>query len=113
RHQPGLGQKLEMARNARLRLAQDGGEIRDGELGLEQQREDAQPRLLTGRLERRVEVVEADWVECLHRWDFSQNLGRNVPPYTSYKDIFILLKDPPQAGSRPSAKAIGTPSSIV
>ena len=53
--QPGLGQQLEMARDARLRLAQDLGEIGDGQFGLGQQRQDAQARLLAGGLERRVE----------------------------------------------------------
>jgi hypothetical protein len=47
-----------MAGNARLRLAQDGGEIRDGQLSLPQQRQDAQPRSLGGGLERTVERLE-------------------------------------------------------
>ena len=59
-HQPGLGQQLEMARDARLRLAQDVGEIRDRQLGLGEQRQDAQPRLLARRLEGGVEVVEGE-----------------------------------------------------
>ena len=42
--QAGLDQQLEMARDARLRLAQDVGEVGDGQLGLGQQRQDAQPR---------------------------------------------------------------------
>ena len=45
-----------MARDARLRLAQDVGEIGDRQFGLGQQREDAQARLLAGGLERAVEV---------------------------------------------------------
>ena len=47
--QAGLGQQPQMARDARLRLAQDVGEVGDGELGLGEQREDAQPRRLARR----------------------------------------------------------------
>ena len=56
--QAGFGQQLEMARDARLRLAQDLGEVGDRQLGLGQQRQDAQPRGLAGRLERGVEGIE-------------------------------------------------------
>src|SRR5262249_23183631 len=56
--QPGLDQEPQMTRNARLRLAQDGGEIRDGQLRLPQQRQDAQPRSLGRGLERAVERLE-------------------------------------------------------
>ena len=42
--QPGLGQQLEVARDARLRLAQDLGEVGDRQFGLGQQRQDAQAR---------------------------------------------------------------------
>ena len=58
--QAGLGQQLEMARDARLRLAQDVGQVGDGQFGLGQQRQHAQPRLLAGRLEGRVEGVETE-----------------------------------------------------
>ena len=47
-----------MARDARLRLAQDVGEVGDRQLGLGQQRQDAQARRLAGGLERAVEVRE-------------------------------------------------------
>ena len=56
--QPGLGQQPQMPRDARLRLAQDVGEVGDRQLGLGQQRHDAQPRLLAGRLEGAVEGGE-------------------------------------------------------
>ncbi len=56
--QAGLDQQLEMARDARLRLAQDVGEVGDGQLGLGHQRQDAQPRRLARRLEGGVEGVE-------------------------------------------------------
>ena len=50
--QPGLGQKPQMAGQPRLRLAQDFGEIGDGQLGLGQQRQNAQPGRFAGGLER-------------------------------------------------------------
>ena len=42
----GLGEELEMARDARLRLAEDVGQVRHRELALGKQREDPQPGLL-------------------------------------------------------------------
>ncbi len=65
--QPGFGQQLEMARDARLRLAQDVGEVGDGQFGLGQQRQHAQPRLLARRLERRVEGIETELAGAGHR----------------------------------------------
>ena len=56
--QPGLDQKLEMARDARLRLPQDLGQVGHRQLGLAEQHQDAQARFLAGRLEGRVEGVE-------------------------------------------------------
>ena len=56
--QPGLDQELEMARDARLRLAQDLGEVGHGQLGLGQQHQHAQPRVLARGLEGCVEGVE-------------------------------------------------------
>ena len=53
-----LGEKPQMAGNARLGLTQDGGEIGNRQFGLRQQREDAQPRGLGGGLERLVDGVE-------------------------------------------------------
>ena len=50
-HQPGLGQELQMARDARLRLAEDFGQVRDRELRLAEQREQAQARILGRGLE--------------------------------------------------------------
>ena len=47
-----------MARDARLRLPQDLGEVGHRQLGLGQQHQDAQARFLAGRLERGVEGVE-------------------------------------------------------
>ena len=47
-HEAGLDQKLQMARDARLRLAQDVGEVGDRQLALGQQGQDPQPRLLGG-----------------------------------------------------------------
>ena len=47
-----------MARNARLRLAQDRGEVGDGQFGFAQEREDAQPRGLGGGFKRPIECLE-------------------------------------------------------
>ena len=44
--QAGFGEQLEVARDARLRLAEDVGEIGDRELALREQREDLKPRFL-------------------------------------------------------------------
>ena len=49
--EPRLDQQLQMARDARLRLAEDGDELADRQLRLVEQAEDAQPRLLARRLE--------------------------------------------------------------
>ena len=56
-----------MARDARLRLPQDLGEIGHRQLGLGQQHQDAQARFLAGRLERAVEGIETGqvWHETL------------------------------------------------
>ena len=88
-HQPGLGQKPQMARDARLRLAQDVGEVGDGQLGLGQQRQHAQARLLARRLEGRIEGIETEPV-----------LGRHMGHFPLYKDIFIPLIGVPQGLSR-------------
>ena len=53
RQEPRLDHHLEMARNARLRLAEDLGEIGDGELPLAKKGEDAQTRLLARRAQHR------------------------------------------------------------
>lgn len=57
--QPGLDQELEVPGDARLRLAQDVGEVGDGQFGLGQQRQHTQPRLLARRFQRGVEGIEA------------------------------------------------------
>ena len=44
--QPGFGQQPQMARDARLRLPQDRGQVGDGQFGLGDQHEQAQARLL-------------------------------------------------------------------
>ena len=49
--QAGFDQELQMARDAGLRLAEDGCELADRQLRLLEQTEDAQPRLLARRLE--------------------------------------------------------------
>ena len=64
---PASAKQLEMARDARLRLAQDVGEVGNGQLGLRQQRQHAQPRLLAGRLEGGVEGIETELGAAAHR----------------------------------------------
>ena len=56
--QPGFGQQPQMPRDARLRLPQNVGEVGHRQLGLGQQRHDAQPRLFAGGLQRAVEGGE-------------------------------------------------------
>ena len=84
---PASASSLQMARDARLRLAQDVGEVGDGQLGLGEQREDAQPRLFAGGLERAVEIGKRQLGGRRHR---SHGVGL-VPNDTAYKDIFIRL----------------------
>ena len=50
-----------MARDARLRLAQDFGEVGDREFGFGEQREDAQARALAGGAQGRMQGVEIEW----------------------------------------------------
>ena len=83
--QPGLGQQLEMARDARLRLAQDVGEVGHGQFGLAQQSQHAQARLLAGRLEGGVEGVEAKLGAAGHAKPNLPAMGW----FPLYKDIFI------------------------
>ena len=49
--QPGFGEQLEVARDARLRLAKDLGEVGNRELGLGDERQEAQARVLGRGLE--------------------------------------------------------------
>jgi hypothetical protein len=57
-HQSGFRQELEMAGNARLRLAQNIGEIGDRQLGLGQERQDTQAGRFAGGLQGTVERHE-------------------------------------------------------
>ena len=50
--QPGLEQQLEMARDARLRLVENFGQVGDGQVAARQQREDAQTAGFRRRLQR-------------------------------------------------------------
>ena len=89
---PASASSLQMARDARLRLAQDVGEVGDGQLGLGQQRQHAQARLLAGRLERRVEGIETEPAVLLMACPTGCRVGR----FPLYKDIFIRLIAGPQ-----------------
>ena len=64
--QPGLGEQPQVPRDARLRLPQNVGEVGDRQLGLGKQRDDAQPRLLPGRLEGAVEGREGQLGKLSH-----------------------------------------------
>ena len=76
--QPGLGQKPQMARQPRLRLAQDFGEVGNGEFGLRQQRQNAQARAFRGRFEGRGQRRKAELAVSL---------------MSRHKDIFIRLSE--------------------
>jgi hypothetical protein len=76
-----------MARDPRLRLPQDVGEIGDRQLSLGQQRDDTQARLFAGGFERAVEVGKRQLDGRRLR---SHGVGL-VPNDTGYKDIFMPL----------------------
>ena len=80
--QSGLGQKPQMARQPRLRLAQDFGELGDGQLGFGEQDQDAQARRLGRGFERCGQPGEAQLLIDPSR--YSRSILR-------YKDIFISL----------------------
>ena len=96
--QAGLGQQPEMTRDARLRLAQDVGQIGDGQFGFRQQRQHAQARLLAGRLEGRVEGVEAELGLAGHGHRGSVPDPR-LGDFPLYKDIFIRLNGRPASAN--------------
>jgi tRNA-Thr(GGU) m(6)t(6)A37 methyltransferase TsaA len=56
--QPRFHHEAQMTRNARLRLAKNGGEIGDGELRLTEQHKNAQPGRLAGGFERGIEALK-------------------------------------------------------
>ena len=58
--EPGVDQQLQMARDARLRLAEDADEFADRQLGLAEQAEQAQPRHFAGGLEGGEQGVEGE-----------------------------------------------------
>jgi hypothetical protein len=51
--QAGIEEELQVARDARLALPEDGGEVLDGEVAGREQRQDSQPRRLAGGPQRR------------------------------------------------------------
>jgi hypothetical protein len=58
--QAGLGEELQMPRDAGLGLAEDVGEVRDGQLALHEQRENLQSRLLRRGPKAGESLVEAE-----------------------------------------------------
>ena len=74
-----LDQKLEMTRDARLRLAENGDQLAYGQFGRLDKAEDAQPRLLAGRLEARQQRQKRDrrdWSIVRHKHIFMSNSSR-------------------------------------
>ncbi len=66
--EPGFDQKLQMPRDARLRLAENGDELADGQLRLGKEREQAQPRLFARGGEGGEERVEGGGRGLGHFW---------------------------------------------
>ena len=58
--EPRLGEKLQMARDARLRLAENSDEFADREFGLREKGEQAQARRFTGSFEPGEQAVERE-----------------------------------------------------
>ncbi len=77
-----LGQKPQMPRQPRLRLAQDFGEIRNRQFGLRKQRQNAQSGRFAGRFQRRGQFGEGQRDGC-HRTAVLGRVGDR------HKDIFI------------------------
>ena len=80
-----LDHHLEMARDARLRLAEDFGEVGDGQFAARQERQDAQARLLAGRAQHREHGIER-----IGGWRLEQRLGFR------HKDMLISFYEAPQ-----------------
>ena len=101
----GLGEQLEVARHPWLRLAQDLGEVRHGELGLGQQRQDPQPGRLPGRLEGVVEGVEREPRGRRGGWRIM------TLPY-GHKDMFISKSTLSQPQTRRTVCVRSAPRAI-
>ena len=87
RGEPCLDQQAQMARDARLRLAENGDQLANGEFGDFQQAEDAQPRLLAGRFEARQQGPKGK---------------RRRSSFVRHKHIFMSVFDRSQVRWRPS-----------
>ena len=86
RGEPRLDQQAQMARDARLRLAENGDQLAHGEFGDFQQAEDAQPRLLAGRFEARQQGPKGE---------------RRRSSFIRHKHIFMSVFDGSQVRWRP------------
>ena len=64
--QSGFRQQLQMARNARLGLAENIGEIRDGQVAMRQQREQAKACRFARRLQDLHDVVQSEFLHVAH-----------------------------------------------
>ena len=92
--QAGFGQQPQMPGQPRLRLAQDVGEVGDGQFGLRKQRQDAQAGRFAGGFERSGQRGEAQLL-ISHR---AIPGAIRVSAYRmAYKDIFISLSQTGQA----------------
>ena len=89
RGEPSLDQKLQVARVARLRLAENGHKLAHGQFGHLQEAEDAQPRLLAGRLEAREQRREGE---------------RRAWSLIRHKHIFMSNRKPAQEGFRAASR---------
>jgi tRNA-Thr(GGU) m(6)t(6)A37 methyltransferase TsaA len=86
--QPCFRQELEMTRYAWLRLAQDFGQLRHGQFRLVEQNEDAQARLLAGRLEGGAQIRET-YRHIVHRGTLPIRMGKSITEINRHKDIFM------------------------
>ena len=89
--QPGLGQEPQMPRNARLRLAQDGGEIGDGELGLASSARMRSRVASPAAFSALLTASNGRWAEAGIEWATFPFWTELAALRRAYKDIFIPL----------------------
>ena len=81
-HQPGIGEKLQMPRHARLALAENFGQVLDRLLAIGKQRQQPQPGDFPGRPQHLNQIRSSAQISL-----------------TRYKDIFICVVDQRLVGS--------------
>ena len=97
--QPGVDQQLEMARNARLRLAEDGDELAHRQLGLAEQAEQPQPRNLARRFQRVEQGVETNGIGRWGEGDVSRHKDMFMSIFISWQGA--SSSPPPARKKRP------------